>query len=130
MRATHVETPSFDDSERYPDLYAEHREDEEHEPDRDPGKDDAPSPARRLRARSRAPSRSPTRSPSRCPARTRAEPAAEELTPMGARRSAVTEADDFDYRQPAPSFLKRSSGAQKADTKGIERTGGAARARR
>ena len=43
---------------------------------------------------------------------------------MGARRSAVTEADDFDYRQPAPSFLKRSSGAQKVDTKGIERTGG------
>ena len=45
------------------------------------------------------------------------------LTPQGARRSGVTEADDFDYRAPQPSFLKRSSGAQKVDTKGIERTG-------
>ena len=43
---------------------------------------------------------------------------------MGNRRSAVTEADDFDYRMPKPSFLKRSNGAQKVDTKGIERTGG------
>src|SRR5918998_1048518 len=39
------------------------------------------------------------------------------------RRSGITEADDFDYRSPQPSFLKRSSGAQKVDTKGIERTG-------
>ena len=42
---------------------------------------------------------------------------------MGNRRSAVTEADDFDYRLPKPAFLKRSNGAQKVDTKGIERTG-------
>jgi DNA segregation ATPase FtsK/SpoIIIE, S-DNA-T family len=47
----------------------------------------------------------------------------EELTPMGNRRSAVTEADDLDYRMPQASFLKRSNGAQKLDTKGIERVG-------
>ena len=42
---------------------------------------------------------------------------------MGNRRSPVTESDDIDYRLPKLSFLKRSSGAQKLDTKGIERVG-------
>jgi S-DNA-T family DNA segregation ATPase FtsK/SpoIIIE len=43
---------------------------------------------------------------------------------MGNRRSPVTESDDIEYRMPKLSFLKRSSGAQKLDTKGIERVGG------
>ena len=47
-----------------------------------------------------------------------------ELTPMGNRRSPVTESEDLDYRMPKLGFLKRSNGAQKVDTKGIERTGG------
>ena len=42
---------------------------------------------------------------------------------MGNRRSPVTESDDIDYHMPKLSFLKRASGAQKLDTKGIERTG-------
>jgi S-DNA-T family DNA segregation ATPase FtsK/SpoIIIE len=46
-----------------------------------------------------------------------------ELTPMGNRRSPVTESDDIEYKLPKLSFLKRSSGAQKLDTKGIERVG-------
>jgi S-DNA-T family DNA segregation ATPase FtsK/SpoIIIE len=46
-----------------------------------------------------------------------------ELTPMGTRRSPVTESDDIEYQLPKLSFLKRSSGAQKLDTKGIERVG-------
>ena len=46
-----------------------------------------------------------------------------ELTPMGNRRSPVTESDDIEYRMPKLSFLTRSSGAQKLDTKGIERVG-------
>ena len=50
------------------------------------------------------------------------EPEAE-LTPMGNRRSPVTESDDIEYRMPKLSFLKRSGGAQKLDTKGIERVG-------
>jgi S-DNA-T family DNA segregation ATPase FtsK/SpoIIIE len=50
------------------------------------------------------------------------EPEAE-LTPMGNRRSPVTESDDIEYKLPKLSFLKRSSGAQKLDTKGIERVG-------
>ena len=53
----------------------------------------------------------------------RPEPEPVELTPMGNRRSNVTEADDLEYRMPKESFLKRSNGAQKVDTKGIERTG-------
>ena len=53
----------------------------------------------------------------------RPEPERVELTPMGNRRSNVTEADDLEYRMPKESFLKRSNGAQKVDTKGIERTG-------
>jgi DNA segregation ATPase FtsK/SpoIIIE, S-DNA-T family len=51
------------------------------------------------------------------------DPVQQELTPMGNRRSAVTEADDVDYHMPNPGFLKRSNGAQKLDTKGIERVG-------
>jgi DNA segregation ATPase FtsK/SpoIIIE, S-DNA-T family len=47
-----------------------------------------------------------------------------ELTPMGNRRSPVTESDDIEYSLPKLSFLKRSAGAQKLDTKGIERVGG------
>ena len=47
----------------------------------------------------------------------------DELTPMGNKRSSVTESDDIDYKLPKLSFLKRSTGAQKLDTKGIERVG-------
>ncbi len=46
-----------------------------------------------------------------------------EHTPMGNRRSPVTESDDIEYQLPKLFFLKRSSGAQKLDTKGIERVG-------
>src|SRR4051794_28692103 len=52
------------------------------------------------------------------------EPEPVELTPMGNKRSPVTESDDIDYTLPKLSFLKRSAGAQKLDTKGIERVGG------
>ncbi|HVG75765.1 MAG TPA: DNA translocase FtsK [Thermoleophilaceae bacterium] len=51
------------------------------------------------------------------------EPEPVELTPMGNKRSPVTESDDIDYTLPKLSFLKRSAGAQKIDTKGIERVG-------
>jgi DNA segregation ATPase FtsK/SpoIIIE, S-DNA-T family len=50
-------------------------------------------------------------------------PDAEELTPQGMRRSAVTEADDFDYSIPRTAFLKRAKGPQKLDAKGVERVG-------
>ena len=106
VRATHVEAPALDGEERYPDLYEDEEQTrEEPEVEDDPWPE--PEPVVRCPSRARA-GRSPSRS---------------ELTPMGNRRSAVTEADDYDYRLPKPSFLKRSNGAQKVDTKGIERTG-------
>jgi len=38
-----------------------------------------------------------------------------EVTPMGNRRSAVTESDELDYKVPEPSLLKRSNGNQSPD---------------
>ena len=100
VRATHVEMPVTDEFDEY-------------EPEPEPEYEELEPPER-------AGSRGST-------AR-RTRPTLEEaLTPMGNRRSPVTESDDIDYRMPKLSFLKRSSGAQKLDTKGIERTGGAAR---
>jgi DNA segregation ATPase FtsK/SpoIIIE, S-DNA-T family len=103
VRATHVEAPALDAAERYPDLYG-HEEDEEPEPEAAEELPELPAPEQ---AEERD-----------------EESLQEELTPMGNRRSAVTEADDVDYRMPRPAFLKRSNGAQRVDTKGIERVGG------
>jgi S-DNA-T family DNA segregation ATPase FtsK/SpoIIIE len=47
--------------------------------------------------------------------------ATEELTPMGNRRSSVTESDEIDYRLPTSSYLHRSSGTAKVDTREQER---------
>ncbi|HYN51551.1 MAG TPA: DNA translocase FtsK 4TM domain-containing protein, partial [Thermoleophilaceae bacterium] len=96
VRATHVEAPALDAAERYPDLYEEESAEELDPPEEltEPLPDADEEPE-----------------------------VQEELTPMGNRRSAVTEADDIEYRMPKPSFLARSNGAQKVDTKGIERTG-------
>jgi DNA segregation ATPase FtsK/SpoIIIE, S-DNA-T family len=95
VRATHVEVPTQDT-----DDFEEYELEEESEPFREPEPEPPALP----------------------------EPADEEqlepeLTPMGNRRSAVTESDDIEYSLPKLSFLKRSSGAQKLDTKGIERVG-------
>jgi DNA segregation ATPase FtsK/SpoIIIE, S-DNA-T family len=45
----------------------------------------------------------------------------EERTPMGKRRSNVTESDEIDYRLPSTSYLRRSSGATKVNTREQER---------
>jgi S-DNA-T family DNA segregation ATPase FtsK/SpoIIIE len=102
VRATHVEMPSaeteeFDDFEEY---------ELDPEPETEPGVRLQPDPS----------TEPDVEEPE-------LEPEAEELTPMGNRRSPVTESDDIEYRMPKLSFLKRSSGAQKLDTKGIERVG-------
>ena len=114
VRATHVEAPALDAAERYPDLYGDDypededddvvEEPEDLELDLEPEPDPLPEPeARPL-------------------------PVAEDedevaLTPMGKRRSSVTESENLDYRMPGTTFLKRSHSAQKVDTKGIERAG-------
>ena len=51
------------------------------------------------------------------------EPEPEELTPMGERRSPVTEAEDVDYSLPSPSLLHRSSGPAKVDAGAEQRVG-------
>jgi DNA segregation ATPase FtsK/SpoIIIE, S-DNA-T family len=103
VRATHVEALALDAAERYPDLYgAEELED-------DPLDEDVPELEEPVSEDEDA---------------DEAVEDEDELTPMGNRRSAVTEADDLEYRMPQPAFLKRSNGAQKVDSKAIERTGG------
>jgi DNA segregation ATPase FtsK/SpoIIIE, S-DNA-T family len=102
VRATHVEAPALDGSERYPDLYEEASRAAEPEPEPEP--EQPPSPPVE-----EEPGPEPPDQP--------------ELTPMGNRRSPVTESDDLDYRLPQPSSLKRSNGGPKLDTKGVERVG-------
>jgi S-DNA-T family DNA segregation ATPase FtsK/SpoIIIE len=98
VRATHVEVPAVDHGD-YHDFEPDDEDAEaEEEPEPEQELDPQPEPEERE--------------------------AEVERTPMGNRRSPVTESDDIDYRMPKLSFLKRASGAQKVDTKGIERTGG------
>jgi DNA segregation ATPase FtsK/SpoIIIE, S-DNA-T family len=95
VRATHIEVPAHDTDEF--DEY-ELEEASEAFPEPEPEPPALPEPAD-------------------------AEDPEPELTPMGNKRSPVTESDDIEYQLPKLSFLKRSSGAQKLDTKGIERVG-------
>jgi S-DNA-T family DNA segregation ATPase FtsK/SpoIIIE len=109
VRATHVEAPALDAAERYPDIYEDEAGDEE--------------PALRGEWEEPEPGPEPLAEPEPDEAAVADEPPPELLTPMGNRRSPVTESEDLDYRMPRPAFLKRSNGTQKVDTKGIERTG-------
>jgi S-DNA-T family DNA segregation ATPase FtsK/SpoIIIE len=117
VRATHVEAPALDGADRYPDLFEDSDEGD--------GEDDtisAPEPELEHVAELEPPS-SPRADEEQqeLAEEPEQEPA---LTPMGKRRSPVTESEDLDYRLPRLGFLKRSNGAQKLDTKGIERVGG------
>src|SRR3954465_14149244 len=99
VRATHVEMPVLEEEEP------------EFEPEAEPElAAEEPEPEPELLE----PDEEPVHEP---------EPQQAELTPQGNKRSAVTEADDIDYPLPKPRVLKRSNGAQKLDTKGIERRG-------
>jgi DNA segregation ATPase FtsK/SpoIIIE, S-DNA-T family len=100
VRATHVEMPVTDEFDEY-----------EPEPEPDYDDDEGSDPL------------SAPDSGGLTPEVEETEIEEPELTPMGNRRSPVTESDDIDYRMPKLSFLKRANGAQKLDTKGIERTG-------
>jgi DNA segregation ATPase FtsK/SpoIIIE, S-DNA-T family len=105
VRATHVEVPAQDT-----DDFEEYELEEESEPFREP----LPAPTEPEPESESDPVKG-------------SDPLTEDdsrgLTPMGNKRSPVTESDDIDYRLPKLSFLKRSNGAQKLDTKGIERVG-------
>jgi DNA segregation ATPase FtsK/SpoIIIE, S-DNA-T family len=54
---------------------------------------------------------------------TEGEEIAVERTPMGNRRSAVTESEEIDYTAPPPKVLERGKGDQAPDTRDREQTG-------
>jgi S-DNA-T family DNA segregation ATPase FtsK/SpoIIIE len=97
VRATHVEAPALDASTRYPDLYGDEPPEEVEAPEEDWSEPEIETPDPR-------------------PQPPEVEAEQEELTPMGERRSSVTEADDFDWVDPKPGLLKRSNGKQKVNT--------------
>jgi S-DNA-T family DNA segregation ATPase FtsK/SpoIIIE len=108
VRATHVEAPALDGERRFPDLYGNDEDDtvDESEPEGQESElgDDVAAGVAAVRED---------------------EPRQEELTPMGNKRSNVTEADeDAEYTLPNPTALKRSKGDAKVDTSGQQRTGG------
>ena len=103
VRATHVEAPALDAAARDPDGCG--------------GEDDYDEPV----VHDEPGQKPPLDEPEELDAES--DPPQEQLTPMGNRRSLVTESDDLDYRMPQPAFLKRSNHPQRLDTKGIERTG-------
>jgi DNA segregation ATPase FtsK/SpoIIIE, S-DNA-T family len=106
VRATHVEAPALDGERRFPDLYGHDEHDALGEPAQDEREseieDDVSAGVAAVRGY---------------------EARQEELTPMGNRRSGVTEADDLEYSLPNPSLLKRSNGGAQVDTTGQARIG-------
>ena len=103
VRATHVEAPALDDGAP---PYGEELPDSE-----------LPEPAEEF-----APDEAPDEPDALLDAEEAAAP--EQLTPQGNRRSAVTEADDYEYALPRSNFLKRAAGPAKLDTKGQALIGG------
>ncbi|HKN92736.1 MAG TPA: DNA translocase FtsK [Thermoleophilaceae bacterium] len=109
VRATHVEAPALDGERRFPDLYG-------HDDEADTIDESQPEPEE---AESEI---EDDVTAGVAAVREDAAPRQEELTPMGNKRSNVTEADDTQYSLPSPSKLKRSNGNAKVDTSGQQRT--------
>ncbi|MGI8945458.1 MAG: DNA translocase FtsK [Thermoleophilaceae bacterium] len=110
VHATHVEAPALDAESRFPDLFGAELEPasasataEEEEGVLEIPLGEGPVPER----------------PDSEPAST----AQQSLTPMGNRRSGVTEADDLDYVLPRGRLLERSKAKQKPDTAASDRVG-------
>ena len=92
VRATHVEAPSA--------YYAELDDEPEPEPEPAPQPEAEPAPE---------------------PDPVTDDVAVQDLTPMGNRRSGVTESEEIGYQLPKPTLLKRGSAKDKADPKADER---------
>jgi len=114
VHATHVEAPALDAEARYPDLF-------EPEPDwrDDPGPEAGPEDIEPDEpvvpdAVEAEPGVTAEDNP---------KPVQGQLTPMGNRRTPVTEAEDVDYQLPKTAFLSRSSGKPKAKSGADERIG-------
>ena len=122
VRATHVEAPALDAEQRYPDLFGDDEADDDEEAAEEPAalgdeaaddEDDAgldPQTADEHDEDEEVRPRLGEIDPSR-------------LTPQGRLRGSVTEADDFVYRLPKPSLLKRTGSARREDPTARKRTG-------
>jgi DNA segregation ATPase FtsK/SpoIIIE, S-DNA-T family len=102
VHATHVEAPALDAESRFPDLF---------------GADDDPDPEWGT------PDEEPVPEPEVIETDEPVADGAVETTPMGNKRSAVTESDDVDYALPRTNFLSRSGNKPKAKSGADERIG-------
>jgi S-DNA-T family DNA segregation ATPase FtsK/SpoIIIE len=129
VRATHVEAPSLDGAERYPDLFGEDGiplpppvETGDGESDPRAGSDDAPPPEP---VTDEIPELEleEAEEPGVTTGHVDVDPA--DLTPQGRYRAHVTDDPEFEWHMPDPRFLTRSTADQnKPDTVGQERTAG------
>jgi S-DNA-T family DNA segregation ATPase FtsK/SpoIIIE len=123
VHATHVEAPALDAAERYPDLFGCEQPGGETPGDDgdDTGEWEADEPAEEGPIEEEPGVTAEPEEPGL--------PAPESLTPLGNRRTGVTEADEVEYTLPRPNALKRSNGkltgggAQAERRSGEHRTG-------
>ncbi len=119
VHATHVEAPALDAEERYPDLF---ESDPGPEADQPPAWHDEP-PADEIEHDEPVVPEAVEAEPGVTAEDADAAPVQERLTPMGNRRTAVTEADDVDYQLPRATYLSRSTAKPKAKSGADERIG-------
>ncbi len=117
VHATHVEAPALDAAQRYPDLFGgAEPEPEPPEPEADTtGEWEADEPADEGPIEEEPGVTAEPADPGL--------PAPESLTPLGNRRTGVTEAEEVEYTLPRPNALKRSNGKPKATSGADERVG-------
>jgi len=141
VHATHVEAPALDAEARFPDLFGDEAEEvgRGEESEAEPWLDDEPDPDQEVvepevaevaGAVEDAPGvtaapddGSASAVPGEQGQHSSSKHKQQQLTPMGNRRTAVTEADDVEYALPRSAFLTRSSGKPKAKTPADERIG-------
>ncbi|MDQ3644058.1 MAG: FtsK/SpoIIIE domain-containing protein, partial [Actinomycetota bacterium] len=115
VHATHVEAPALDAAERYPDLFGGEKPEGEAPEDGagtgDEWEADEPSIEGPIEEEPGV-----TAEPEEP-----GLPAPESLTPLGNRRTGVTEADEIEYTLPRPGSLKRSNGKPKAGAQAAKR---------
>jgi DNA segregation ATPase FtsK/SpoIIIE, S-DNA-T family len=119
VRATHVEAPSLDGRERYPDLYGDDAPETEDafgaatDEDPLPEPTEEPQPIEQLKLEE-------PEEPGVTAGREDVDPA--DLTPQGRYRASVTDDPSFVWRIPTGRFLKRSTADQsRPDTAGQEK---------
>jgi S-DNA-T family DNA segregation ATPase FtsK/SpoIIIE len=118
VRATHVEAPSLDGRERYPDLYGDEAPQTEDAFAADV--DDEPQPQALEQLELEEPTEPGVTTGEAAADRPAVDP--EDLTPQGRYRASVTDDPSFVWSVPHPRFLKRSNADQsRPDTAGQER---------